>query len=40
LLVLSGVAFWDISDEGDTPVGQKTPLYLTVGLNEFLHTRT
>eukprot|EP00042_Codosiga_hollandica_P041962 m.378947 g.378947 ORF g.378947 m.378947 type:complete len:391 (-) comp56209_c0_seq3:120-1292(-) len=35
-----GVAFWDIGDEGRVPVGQTAPLYLTPGLNEFLHTRS
>ena len=38
-IVPRGVAFWDIGDEGDVPPNQKSPLFLTIGLNEFLHTR-
>ena len=29
----------DISDEGDVPPSQKSPLYLATGLNAFLNTR-
>lgn len=34
-----GATYWCISEEGDIPPAQSTPLYLAAGLNEFLHTR-
>lgn len=34
-----GAMFWDIDDEGATPVNQSEPLFLARGLNAFLHTR-
>ncbi len=35
-----GYAFWDIGDEGVTPAGWTSPLYLAKGLNDFLHIRS
>jgi chitinase len=34
-----GFVFWAVELEGEVPKGQKEPLYLAAGLNEFLHTR-
>jgi chitinase len=34
-----GVVFWTIANEGDTPVNQTSPLYMSAGINSFLHTR-
>jgi len=34
-----GFAFWAIDNEGEIPPGQNDALFLSPGLNDFLHTR-
>jgi hypothetical protein len=34
-----GYAYWDVGDEGITPTGWTSPLFMAEGLNEFLHIR-